>query len=269
MDSTIIRIPRVTNASVPLAVNRQTRGRQQGKPLRDHVERLHKTDSAEVEAESSVKIVEGAGSPSLEYEQDTRATTGFSGIDVAMLLSHMPVETVQDKAMAERASLEEVRSQAYREGFASGVEDGQREFAVQGEQMAALLESLGALRSELLSEVEDDVVAIVFQAVTAIIGNVLAERVGVFEVVRQVIGQVRDRENLIVRVSNKDFALIKDAYAPDNCIGQRVEVLAEPRILPGGCLVESSAGTLDGRLEVQLHSLRELLLGVRSGAGDA
>lgn len=74
--------------------------------------------------------------------------------------------------------------------------------------------------------------------------------IGVVEVVRQVIGQVRDRENLIVRVSSKDFALIQDAYVPDNCVGQRVDVVAE-------------------RLDIQLHSLRELLLGVRSGAGDA
>lgn len=258
MDSTIIRIPRVANTSVPLAVNRQTRGQQQEKS-HDYVE--HNA------AESSVKI-ERTSNPSAEHGRDENLTNSFSGIDVAMLLSSAPVEHVRD-AIEEQVLLEEARKQAYREGFASGVEDGQREFVVQGEKMAALLESLGGVRGELLREVEDDVVAIVFQAVTAIIGNALAERVGVVDVVRQVIGQVRDRENLIVRVSSKDFALIKDAYAPENCVGQRVEVLAEPRILPGGCLVESSAGTLDGRLEVQLHSLRELLLGVRSGAGDA
>lgn len=268
MDSTIIRIPRVANASVPLAVNRQARGKQQEKPLRDHAERPLKADLPGIPGEPPIKT-EGQISPSLEHGLGEGLASNFSGVDIAMLLSHAPAEPARDKAMEERALLEEARNQAYREGFASGIDDGRREFAVQGEKMAALLESLGALRGELLSEVEDDVVAIVFQAVTAIIGNVLAERVGVVEVVRQVIGQVRDHENLIVRVSSKDFALIKDAYAPENCVGQRVDVVAEPRILPGGCLVESSAGTLDGRLEVQLHSLRELLLGVRSGAGDA
>lgn len=265
MDSTIIRVPRVANASVPLAVNRQVRGKQQEKPLRDHAESQLKAD---LPGEPPIKA-EAQISPSLEHGLGEGLASNFSGVDIAMLLSPVPAEPARDKAMEERALLEEVRNQAYREGFASGIEDGRREFAVQGEKMATLLESLGALRGELLSEVEDDVVAIVFQAVTAIIGNVLAERVGVVEVVRQVIGQVRDHENLIVRVSSKDFALIKDAYAPENCVGQRVDVVAEPRILPGGCLVESSAGTLDGRLEVQLHSLHELLLGVRSGAGDA
>lgn len=268
MDSTIIRIPRVANASVPLAVNRQPRGKQQEKSLRDHAERPLNPDLAGEPVESSAQL-EVSRSPAPERGVDGSLANGFAGVDVGLMISTVPVEPIQDKATQERARLEEARNQAYREGFASGIEDGQREFAAQGEQMAALLESLGALRNELLSEVEDDVVAIVFQAVTAIIGNALAERVGVVEVVRQVIGQVRDRENLIVRVSNKDFALIKDAHAHDNCVGQRVEVLAEPRILPGGCLVESSAGTLDGRLEVQLQSLRELLLGVRSGAGDA
>jgi flagellar biosynthesis/type III secretory pathway protein FliH len=268
VDSTIIRIPRVADASVPLAVNRQARGKQQDKQLRKHPERQLNADHAGGLGDPSINE-EVLIRSSLEHGLGEGSATNISGVEVAMLLSPALAEPVLDKAMEERALLEETRNQAYREGFASGVEDGRREFAMQGEKMAVLLESLGALRGELLSEVEDDVVAIVFQAVTAIIGNALAERIGVVEVVRQVIGQVRDRENLIVRVSSKDFLLIQDAYAPDNCVGQRVDVVAEPRILPGGCLVESSAGTLDGRLDVQLHSLRELLLGVRSGAGDA
>lgn len=268
MESTIIRIPRVANVSVPLAVNRQAKGKLQDKRLRDHAERPLKADLVEAPDEVQVKA-KGPSSPSLELGIVEVFANSYTGAEVAMLLSSASVEPVRDKAIAERALLDEARNLAYREGLASGIEDGRREYSVQGEKMTALLESLGALRGELLSEVEDDVVAIVFQAVTTIIGNALAERVGVVEVVRQVIGQVRDRENLIVRVSGKDFELIKEAYRPENCAGQRVEIVAEPRILPGGCLVESSAGTLDGRLEVQLHSLRELLLGVRSGAGDA
>lgn len=268
MDSTIIRIPRVANASVPLAVNRQARGKQHEKPLRNHGEQQSKAEFTGL-----LEVVPGkeqmlATTP-LEHATPGRLADNFSGMETAMQFSPSPAEIALDKAKEEEAQLAEAHRLAYLEGFASGVEDGRREFAVKGEEIATLVGSLGVLRGELLNEVEDDVVAIVFQAVTAIVGDLLTERDGVVEVVRQVISQVRDRESLIVRVSSRDFDLIKTTFAQDSSPSQCVEVVAEPRILPGGCLVESSAGTLDGRLEVQLQSLRELLLGVRSGAGNA
>lgn len=268
MDSKIIRIPRVANATVTLAVNRQARKKQHEKPHRDHAERQFNAEFIGILEDVSGKE-DGLPKPQVEPATVGGLASDFSGEGTANLFSPLSAETALDKAKEQEAQLEEARHQAYREGFASGVEDGRREFALQGQEIAALIESLGVLRGELLNELEDDVVAIVFQAVTTIIGDALVERVGVVEVIRQVIGQVRDRENLIVRVSSKDFELIKSACAQDGSAGQRVEVVAEPRILPGGCLVESSAGTLDGRLDVQLHSLRKLLLGVRSGAGDA
>jgi flagellar biosynthesis/type III secretory pathway protein FliH len=268
VDSKIIRIPRVANASVPLAVNRQPRKKQHEKPLRDQAERKFNAEFTGILGEVPGKEDE-LSIPLLERATVGGLASDASEMGAANLYSALPKDTALDKPKEQEALQDEARRQAYQEGFASGVDDGRREFALQGQEIAALIESLGVLRGELLSELEDDVVSIVFQAVTTIIGNALVERVGVVEVVRQVIGQVRDRENLIVRVSSKDFELIKSACAQDGGAGQRVEVVAEPRILPGGCLVESSAGTLDGRLDVQLHSLRELLLGVRSGAGDA
>jgi flagellar assembly protein FliH len=268
MDSSIIRIPRVAEASVPLAVNRKAHGRQQDHQ-REQAERQPRPDVGNTAKEMRAAGGTPAAHPSsrVPSEAENRAVD-FAGLTQATRVT-APVEApARNVPEDQRTVLEEAKTKAYREGFTAGTEDAQRALAAQGEAMAALIESLAQSREELLNEVEDDVIAIVFRAVTTIIGNTVAEQAGVVEVVRRVIAQVRDRDGLVVRVSSRDFEVAREASGYGKRLGARVEVVAEPRILPGGCLVESSAGTLDGRLEVQLQSLRELLLGLRSGAGN-
>jgi flagellar biosynthesis/type III secretory pathway protein FliH len=40
-------------------------------------------------------------------------------------------------------------------------------------------------------------------------------------------------------------------------------LLSDDRVLLGGCLIETSGGTLDGRLETQMQQLRDTLLAAR------
>lgn len=268
MDNTIIRVPRVADASVPLAVNRKARGKQH-EQQREQPDRRPRPDVKAMAKEA--RPAEGEPAPSTVSRVSAEMedlVVGLAGLTQAAHVAAPADAPIRNAIEEQRAQLEEAKTQAYREGFATGMEDGQRAFAAQGEAMAALIESLAQLREGILNEAEDDIITIVFRAVAAIVGDLLAERTSVVEVVHRVIAQVRDRERLVVRVSSRDFELVKEALGPDNRLGLRVEVAAEPRILPGGCLVESAAGTLDGRLEVQLQSLRELLLGLRRGADN-
>jgi flagellar assembly protein FliH len=98
--------------------------------------------------------------------------------------------------------------------------------------------------------------------------------------VREVIDQAREREQLVVRLAPQDFALLTGGDAASTAAAGRSEeegstfgawkaqLVPDTRVALGGCLIDSPGGTLDGRLETQLQSLRDLLLAVRASRAD-
>jgi flagellar assembly protein FliH len=106
---------------------------------------------------------------------------------------------------------------------------------------------------------------IAFEAVTRIIGRSYLDHEGITAVVREVIGHAKDRSRLVIRVSPADYhELIETRESlTENGNSRSIEILADDRVELGGCLLETPAGNLDGRLEVQLQQLRDTLLNAR------
>ena len=165
---------------------------------------------------------------------------------------------------------EQVLERARQEGFEEGVVSGQAAFTDQIEALRRVVASAGeALRGEIQG-VEDVVIDIAFEAVCRIMGAVLVTPEGVASVVREVIRDVREREQLLVRLSPQDFALLGEQadVLLKGQEGLRLEFLPDERVVLGGCIVEVAGGTLDGRLETQLKQLSDTLLGARRVEGE-
>ena len=77
---------------------------------------------------------------------------------------------------------------------------------------------------------------------------------------------MKEGRGLVVRVSPTDLPLLQPeekrlaAAVP----GHELTLVADARIELGGCIVESSLGTLDGRMEVQLRELYSTLRAARA-----
>jgi flagellar assembly protein FliH len=102
--------------------------------------------------------------------------------------------------------------------------------------------------------------------VCKLLGQALASREGVTAAVREVVRRARERSRLTLRVSPSDYALIREHLATvlEGLEAGQVEVVSDERVHLGGCLLETPSGSLDGRLEVQLESLRRTLLAAQS-----
>lgn len=160
----------------------------------------------------------------------------------------------------------ETREAGYSAGYSQGEEAGQKAYVAKVKELELLIASLQDQRYSLEAEQEDQLVEIVFAAVSKIIGRTLESREGVKSAVAEVIKQVSLRENLIVHVSPDDFDLLnecKDMLMYDTDAGA-LELVSDSRVQMGGCILETSGGSLDGRLELQLQALKSALLTVRS-----
>jgi flagellar assembly protein FliH len=161
---------------------------------------------------------------------------------------------------------QEAAERGFREGYQKGLKQAETESAGDHAAVTELLESLTRVRESLIVDCEDELLAIAHGAVLRLLGDRLASEEGVLAAVRQVVAEATGQQQLTVRVSPRDFALLQsrrvELKAESGSNG--LDLVADPRVELGGCLVESPTGTLDGRLEVQLQRLREALLGVRN-----
>jgi flagellar biosynthesis/type III secretory pathway protein FliH len=84
----------------------------------------------------------------------------------------------------------------------------------------------------------------------------------VAEVVRGAIRRAADRSSLVARVSPHDLAVCREAVPAimEEMGGiARLEVVDDPRVSPGSCLLETSAGDVDATVESQLGRILEAL----------
>ncbi|MWL90524.1 FliH/SctL family protein [Cupriavidus sp. SW-Y-13] len=179
----------------------------------------------------------------------------------------------------------------YEEGFARGQREGLAEAAQQVEQAtreavesaqaelrsareaerqridAALAEHAALTRHVLeqvqqhvtgaMRQIEEQAVAIAYEAVCRIVGDAAVEADAVRTIVTRALAELDGKPALGVRLHPRDLATLQ--ASPD---GQAllqgfaaVSWTADHGVSMGGCMVDSAAGTLDARLEVQLLAL--------------
>lgn len=181
----------------------------------------------------------------------------------------IPAEPEIAPAPAEdaRAGLEDLRRQAFEDGYRDGREQGEKEAkAGLAEDAARLQALLGSVRDALeqgIAGAEDAMVEIAYAAVCKVLGQAAASEEGVRAMVQEATRQVRAKEGLVVRLSAADHARLAASSE-----GVKLEFAADERVAAGGCLIETSGGTLDARLEVQLRQLLDTLLRARETAAE-
>ncbi len=76
---------------------------------------------------------------------------------------------------------------------------------------------------------------------------------------------------MVVRVSPDDYEALLVEPVLIELEDQRgaIRLVEDPRVMLGGCIVESSRGTLDARLETQIERLKSVLLDVQKADVDS
>jgi flagellar assembly protein FliH len=170
----------------------------------------------------------------------------------------------QDRLLRESIAAERQRvlDRAHQKGYETGLEQARAEYAAQLEALQQLISSTSDALNDGIAGTEDVIVEIAFEAVCRVLGDSFGRRDGVLAAVREVIRGVREREQLLVRVAPQHYELIvrERQQLLRNGDSGRIELVSDERVELGGCLIETSGGTLDGRLETQLQRLRDTLV---------
>ena len=168
--------------------------------------------------------------------------------------------------------LHALRTQAQSEGFAAGQAAGLEDAVARVKTTLAALERCTAAAEAAFATEEAQLAGqcadIVMAALGKIAGPVLSRPEAVTGCVMEVLKRVKDERELTIRVSPYDLAVLqenRDRIA-QALAGRTFSILEDKRVELGGCVVESALGTLDGRLEQQLHAMYDT---VRDAKGAA
>jgi flagellar biosynthesis/type III secretory pathway protein FliH len=175
------------------------------------------------------------------------------------------IEAVREQA------LEQARELGYAEGLSRGDEEAKRELAQRRSEFERLVASMEKAHQEALAGTEDMALGIAWEAVCKILGEAAVTRPGIQALVEQTASRVRAEEKMVVRLCPSDIGILKEGRDPSEAGDEprRLEFLADASIEMGGCIIETSAGRIDAKLETQLSRLSQTLLAVRLARKEA
>lgn len=175
--------------------------------------------------------------------------------------------TAEAEAQAIVAEAAEQREQVLRDAWSEGYEAGRNECLTQMQgDLAVVQHMVEAMAGEIATlpdRMAPEVTAMALEVAARIVRAELAVRPErIQDIVRGAIRRATDRERMVIYVNPEDVVTVREA-APGFAaqIGgiSRIDVVEDPRVARGGCIVETDAGDVDARLATQFERLSEAL----------
>jgi flagellar assembly protein FliH len=171
----------------------------------------------------------------------------------------------QAKAIRAQAK-EEGYNQGKEEGYRKGFEDGIAQMTEERERYRSQLESFVALieeeRVRLWNEAEPQILQFALEIAQKIVKDEarINHEVAI-SVIKNAMRRIVDTNNIRIRVNGSDLEAVRGARED---IAQLVdgirhlEIVEDRRVSPGGCVVETSGGNIDSRIETQFAEVEKL-----------
>lgn len=160
--------------------------------------------------------------------------------------------------------IDAMREFARQEGYAQGRAEAAAEVTDALASLRAMARGLAEQREVIEESAVREATALAVEVAARLVrADVAANPDRVADVLRGAIRRASDRSQLVARVSPSDLAACREA-APTILLEMggisRFEVVDDPRIMPGSCVLETAAGDVDATFESQLARVLEALV---------
>jgi type III secretion protein L len=153
----------------------------------------------------------------------------------------------------------QTREEAYQEGYETAML-----------KWNTLLLEAQEKRDYALATVERDVLRLAIKIAGKIIGHELKrDKAVIAEIVANALRHARRNEMIAVRVNPAELVAVEANREKLDPGGRAhfIDIVGDPRVDAGGCIIESESGAIDAQLETQLRVLERALL-TRTAAGN-
>lgn len=171
-----------------------------------------------------------------------------------------PLEVVQEEVIpgiSEEEAARKVQA-AFHEGVREGSRQAEESLSKVSEALAKALLSTGGLRQKVMQESEEDLLSLaVMIARKIILQEISIDRRILVNIVREAVSNVSDGDEIVVRLNPADYEIVADNkhFSPGANEKRRMTLKADENISSGGCLVDTSMGAIDARIDAQIDEI--------------
>jgi flagellar assembly protein FliH len=179
------------------------------------------------------------------------------------------LQEAQDEAARCLANAQEqaaaLTTAAYEQGFRQGEEAARQAMTTRLSPVLSAFQQATTevthLRAAVLQQAEEDVITLAFQLARKVIRReVLEHREVLATTLRHAMEHVVEQDQIVIRVHPDDVhyaTVVKEELGPVLGDIKALTVQADTNVGRGGCLVESSLGIIDARIEAQFEELEQ------------
>lgn len=185
-------------------------------------------------------------------------------------LPETPAEEVVEEPLMRLSDARRQVQNAYDRGFVDGKQVATATMLTEVQRQQEVLKNFDTLLGNLhgnfdrsLLGMERSVVELALVVAGAVVGEeVRRDKSVVIRQVQKSLEALRGADTITVRLNTDDYdglMQVKSAFITDPARASRVHLLADEGVEPGGCVVESSLGSIDAQLRTQLGKIAETL----------
>jgi flagellar assembly protein FliH len=182
-------------------------------------------------------------------------------------------QQVQPEPQLPAVDLAHLEKSAYESGFHQGEKAGlaiaEKKIEANMRRYSEAILAVGKLRSQLYSQVEREVVKLAVAVAKKIVHReIRVDQEIIQTLVKVALSHVAEKAAVTVHLHPMDYNYLLDHKAELSCgadEGQDIALLADKSIDRGGCLIETSCGDIDARIE---EEFREIERSFFEGAGN-
>lgn len=158
-----------------------------------------------------------------------------------------------------------------KEGFEEGVKQGKEEATKTYEKkidelqsrITTILDNIELFKKKLYSNTELELLQLSLAIAEKVVNYELSvNKEAILNIIKKALEYIGNRDKIILRVAENDFETVserKDFWIP---VGERLKdvvIEPDPRIQRGGCIIESSSGLIDSRINVKFEEISSIL----------
>ncbi|WP_031530981.1 flagellar assembly protein FliH [Borreliella garinii] len=160
-----------------------------------------------------------------------------------------------------KRDLEVATAKGREEGYSKGYESGFEDFDKVMRKLHSIIASLIAERKSILESSSAQIVSLVMQIAIKVIKRITdSQKDIVLENVNEVLKRIKDKTQITIRVNLDDLDIVrhkKSDFISRFDIIETLEIIEDPNIGKGGCIIETNFGEIDARISSQLDKIEE------------
>ncbi|KTD51317.1 FliH/SctL family protein [Legionella quateirensis] len=170
--------------------------------------------------------------------------------------------------------LEELRTQAFQQGFIAGQKEG---MLLAEQQMAQSKQDLETLLSAIPQAIEqnrlhlhDEIADIILLITQEYFIEQQQKPEALHQQINQILRQLNSKQSIELHVHPDEIKTLHQANIKlETAHLNGLLIKADPGLAPGGCLIKTEHGVFDASLETRLERLKEILIHMKHGRQHA